>query len=264
MNNQEKINYANWIPAKMPVTLGMVSAIFVLLFCLSFLFPGSMPVLILRVILAVSSGFTLAFFGYMTHARKLLSYEGEGIQGKILDNVLRYLYWDGNGKLLDIGCGSGALTIKAAKKYPEARLWGMDYWGATWDYAQSQCETNAKLEGVAERTTFQKGDAAHLDFPDAHFNAAVSNFVFHEVKTQPDKLLLIREALRVLQPGSPFAFEDVFFSKSHYPDLDTILAELTKEVTEIHFVDTRQNDFVPKSLRTPMIAGHMGLIYGKK
>ena len=52
----------------------------------------------------------------------LLSYEGGGVQGKILDNVLRYLDWNGSGMLLDIGCGSGALTVKAAKKYPHARL----------------------------------------------------------------------------------------------------------------------------------------------
>ena len=194
----------------------------------------------------------------------MLSYDGGGVQGKILENVLNYLDWNGNGKLLDIGCGSGALTIKAAKKYPDALLTGMDYWGAMWDYAQSQCEANAQLEGVGDRIAFRKGDAAHLDFPDAQFDAAVSNFVFHEVRAQPDKLALIREAMRVLKPGASFAFEDVFYSKSHYPDLEAMLTALSKEVAELHFVDTRQNGFVPGVLKTPFVVGEMGLIYGKK
>jgi ubiquinone/menaquinone biosynthesis C-methylase UbiE len=178
--------------------------------------------------------------------------------------MLKYLHWEGNGRLLDIGCGSGALAVKAAKKFPKAQIVGVDEWGAMWDFAKSQCEDNARLEGVADRTTFQNGDAARLDFPDASFDAAVSNFVFHEVRSEPDKLKLIREALRVLKPGAPFSFEDAFYSKAHYPDLNALIAALSKDVAELRFVDTRQNDFVPKLLKTPMIVGEMGLIYGRK
>jgi ubiquinone/menaquinone biosynthesis C-methylase UbiE len=182
----------------------------------------------------------------------------------VLDNVLNFLDWDGRGTLLDIGCGSGAMTIKAAKKFPDAQVAGMDYWGVGWDYSQTQCESNARIEKVGDRVVFQKGDAAKLDFPDASFDAAVSNFVFHEVKSQSDKLALIREALRVIKPGGAFSFEDVFFSKTHYKDLDRILAELSKDVTEIHFVDTRNSGFVPNSLKTPLVIGEMGLIHGRK
>ena len=264
MINTEKPDYANWIPKRLLTTSFAFGVLFAFLFLLSFLLPGNVPLIIFRILMGLISLFMLSFSGYMAYARRLLSYDGGGVQGKILDNVLRYLTWDGNGKLLDIGCGSGALTIKAAKKYPSAQVLGMDYWGAMWDYAQSQCETNARLEGVAERTIFQKGDAAHLDFSDAQFDAAVSNFVFHEVRTQPDKLELIREALRVLKPGAPFAFEDIFYSKKNYPNLDEMLTILSKEVMELNFVDTRQNNFVPKYLKTPLVAGEMGLIYGKK
>jgi len=264
MTDHKEPDYANWIPRKLLIVSGLLGGIFLVLFLMSFLMAGGTGWIILRILLAAVAALTLLFFGYMAYARGLLSYDGGGVQGKILDNVLNYLDWDGNGKLLDIGCGSGALSIKAAKKYPNALLIGMDYWGAMWDYAQSQCETNAQLEGVADRIAFQKGDAAHLNFPDAQFDAAVSNFVFHEVRTQPDKLALIREAMRVLKPGASFAFEDVFFSKKHYPDLEAMLAMLSKEVAELHFVDTRRNDFVPGVLKTPFVAGEMGLIYGKK
>lgn len=264
MKRQETLDYANWIPVKLLIASGSSGGGLAVLFGLSFLVSGGPVLVLLRALLAAAAGLFLCFFGYMSRARRLLSYEGGGVQGKILDNVLNHLHWAGNGALLDIGCGSGALAIKAAKKYPQARVIGMDYWGAPWDYAKSQCETNARIEGVGSRVTFQKGDAARLDFPDAHFDAAVSNFVFHEVRSQPDKLALIREALRVIKPGGAFAFGDVFYSKTHYPDREALVAELSKDVAELHFVDTRKNDFVPRFLRTPLVAGQMGLIYGVK
>ncbi|MFT8889201.1 MAG: class I SAM-dependent methyltransferase [Ethanoligenens sp.] len=264
MEQNMRPNYANWISVRLLIISGTAGIALAVLFAISFLLPGSAPFVILHVLLAVAAVAVLAFFGYMVHARRLLAYEGGGVQGKILDNVLRYLDWDGNGTLLDIGCGSGALTLKAAKKYSTAQVIGMDYWGAMWDYAQSQCEANAQLEGVAARAVFQKGDAAHLNFSNEYFDAAVSNFVFHEVHTQPDKLALIQEAMRVLKPGAPFAFEDVFYSKKIYPNLNALVEALSKEVAELRFVDTRKNDFVPQFLRTPLIAGEMGLLCGKK
>lgn len=264
MAELQKPDYANWIPRRLLTFSGALGGILAILFCLSFLLHGGVWVIVLRVLLGAGAAVILLLFGYMAYARTLLSYEGGGVQGKILDNVLRYLDWDGNGTLLEIGCGSGAMSIKAAKKFPRASVTGMDYWGEMWDYAQNQCESNARLEGVADRVSFQKGDAARLDFPDGQFDAAVSNFVFHEVRTQPDKLALIREALRVLKPGAPFSFEDVFYSIKNYPDLQGLIDALSKEVTELRFVDTRQNDFVPRYLRTSLVAGQMGLICGRK
>ena len=260
----QKLDYASWVPKKLIVMIGTVSGVFFVLFLLSFLIESNVVILISRAILLLIAIFFLSMFAYFSHAQKLLSYEGGGAQGKILDNVLNHLNWDGNGKLLDIGCGSGAMAIKAAKKLPNAEILGIDYWGTEWDYGQKQCENNAKLEGVSERIRFQKGNAAKLDFEDETFDSAVSNFVFHEVRSQPDKLALIREALRVVKPGGSFSFSDVYFSKSHYKNLDGLITELSKEVTELHFVDTRKENIIPKFLITPFIAGDMGLIYGKK
>ena len=73
------------------------------------------------------------------------------------------------------------------------------YWGAEWNYAKEQCEKNARIEGIADRVTFQKGDAAKLDFADETFDAAVSHFVFHDVHSAKAKRDVVREALRVLK-----------------------------------------------------------------
>lgn len=261
---KESPNYACWIPKKLLAATGGAGALLAVLFALSFLFGNTAIVVIIRVMIMLAAFLCLVMFFYMLLAYRMLSYEGGGIQGNVLDNVLKQLPWDGNGTLLDIGCGSGALAVKAAKKYPLAQIVGVDDWGEKWDYAQTQCENNARIEGVTGRVRFQKGDAAKLQFPASFFDAAVSNFVFHEVTSQPDKLLLIREALRVIKPGGAFCFEDVYFSTHFYPDLDGLLEALRADVSELHFVDARKSKFVPSILKTPMILGNMGLLYGKK
>lgn len=63
------------------------------------------------------------------------------------------------GKMLDIGTGSGSLIIKLAKAFPESQLTGIDYWGSDWEYSEAQCRRNAELEGVSKRVTFLKAAA---------------------------------------------------------------------------------------------------------
>ena len=103
-----------------------------------------------------------------------------------------------------------------------------------------------------------------LDFANDTFDVAVSNFVFHEVRSQPDKLALVREALRVVRPGGYFVFEDVFYARSHYGDIQVFVKALEPYVSEIHFVDMRHPDYTPAFLNTPLILGQMGLIYRRK
>jgi ubiquinone/menaquinone biosynthesis C-methylase UbiE len=205
---------------------------------------------------------TTVYFGI---CRCLFSYKGKSrIQSKVLDYVLSYLQFE-HGSILDIGCGNGALSIKAAKKLADATVTGMDYWGTVWDFAKEQCEANAKQEGVQDRISFRKGDAAKLDFSDESFDAAVSNFVFHEVKSQPDKRLVVREALRVVKKGGAFAFHDLFFEKKFYGDINDFVRQLkTEGIREIHLVSSKDEKFIPKILKSRFMLGRIGLIYGIK
>ena len=120
------------------------------------------------------------------------------------------------------------------------------------------------MEGVSAHVSFREGDAAQLSFLDGTFDAAMSNFVFHEVRSQPDKLALFQEMLRVLKPGGYFVIQDTFYDKRVYGDIDAFMEKLRPRVKELHFIDTRKPDYAPKFLNTPLILGQMGLIWGRK
>ena len=95
--------------------------------------------------------------------------------------VLSHLDYDGQEKILEVGCGSGALIIRAALTWSKAKVIGIDYWGAVYTYSKALCEKNAASEGVASRCVFQHGDAKQLDFPDESFDVVISNYVYHNV-----------------------------------------------------------------------------------
>lgn len=221
---------------------------------------------ILSIIVGILFVLVAAFTVYMWRCRVLFDFRRGGLMGKIHQYLVDHLDWDGNGTLLDIGCGAGALTIRCARRFPLARITGMDYWGPEWSYAKEQCEQNARLEHVADRLTFCKGDAAALDFPDGAFDAAVSNFVFHEVRTQSDKRKVVREALRVVKKGSSFAFQDLFSQQKLYGDMEEFIEELKKEgIEDIHYIPfVERQGFIPGFVQAPWMLYGIGLIYGKK
>ena len=244
--------YGNWVSRRLVSIPAVVGIGFVLLAGLSLVF------------VIPAAGFLLVS-AYFAYARYLFAPGGGDVQGMIWSTLLEHLEWDGRGRALDIGCGSGALSIGLAKKFPAATVVGVDHWGKQWEYSKSLCERNAAFEGVEERVTFQKASASSLPFPDESFDVVVSNLVFHEVRDAPDKQKLIREALRVVRRGGLFAFQDLFLIRRMYGDVDALLASIRAwDVAKVEFVETHKAPFVPSALKLPFMVGIMGLIVGEK
>jgi ubiquinone/menaquinone biosynthesis C-methylase UbiE len=157
------------------------------------------------------------------------------------------------------------LPIKLARKFSNAQVTGIDYWGKKWEYSKSNCESNAKAEGVNDRVEFEKASAIKLPFEEGYFDAAVSNLVFHEVSEAKDKRQLIKEALRVVKKGGKFAFQDLFLFKQVYGDIDSLLADIKSwGTTKVEFIETRNASFIPTTLKLPFILGKISIIKGEK
>jgi SAM-dependent methyltransferase len=135
------------------------------------------------------------------------------------------------GRLLDVGCGSGQLLIRFAKSDPGDYV-GLDYWGEDWEYSRAQAERNAALEGV-QGLRFVHGSASRLPFADASFTRVVSAMTFHEVRDVEDKTISVAEALRVLAPGGRFAFVDLFDDPKIYDGREHALEVIARNGGEI-------------------------------
>lgn len=268
--NITKPEYGNWVPKSALKTFTILCIVFGLITVVSF-FPFTeewIPdaVLLWGVRGLLSMLCCLLFCGLFIfyRAHRVFAYDGGRLSQRIITYVAGHVQCEDAKRILDIGCGSGALAIEMAKRFPGGEVTGIDYWGKGWNYGQSQCERNARIEGVEGRIRFMRGDAAKLPFADGEFDVVVSNFVFHEVQGQPDKKLVVKEALRVVKPNGLFVFHDLFYDKSKYgcsEDLEEFLKGLTQEV---HLKPTVEEIAVPKSVRTGIFLKNIGLIYGVK
>lgn len=248
----KKPDYGNWVSVKLIYIPGAITLVFLGVSVV-------LPALLIGAVL-----FFLPFV-YFAYARHRFSHKGGDIQARIQGLLLDYLDWDGEGKVLDIGCGNAPLTIKIAKKYPDAEVTGVDYWGKTWEYSKSVCERNAEIAVVAKRVTFQKASASALPFGDEAFDVAVSNLVFHEVSDVRDKKDVIKEALRVVRNGGIFVFQDLFSWKRVYGGVDDLLETIRSwGIERVDFVDTGDSEFIPKALKLPFMVGTMGILHGRK
>ena len=104
--------------------------------------------------------------------------------------------------ILDVGCGTGDLSINIAKLAPEeTKITGLDYSQPMLDIAKQKAEK----AGVAGRISFTAGDASQLPFPSEHFDCVGISFAFRNL-TYNNRLcpLHLAEVKRVLKPGGRY------------------------------------------------------------
>ena len=232
-------HYGSWMSNPVFYVIGALLALSVVLAVLSF---AVFHITALGVVFVIAALLLLALLLWITWIRRQYAFGGGGMMEQVHQVVLSHLDFDGQGQLLEVGCGSGALSIRAALTWPDAQITGMDYWGVAYGYGQAMCEKNAESEGVAARCRFQHGDANKLDFPDESFDAVVSNYVYHNIMGS-DKRALLLETLRVLKKGGVFALNDEMKPRM-YGDMEAFAQELRDMGYEdVRLIDTATEGF---------------------
>lgn len=107
------------------------------------------------------------------------------------ENFISRLKLHAGMRVLDVACGTGNLSIPAAKL--GARVTGLDI--AT--NLLEQARQRAKEQGLSD-TEFVEGDAEQIQFPDASFDAVVT---MYGAMFAPRPELVAKELLRVCKPG---------------------------------------------------------------
>ena len=253
-------DYGNWMPVSMLWLVGGLAALAAVISLLSF---AVFHITALGVVFVIAAVILLALLLWCAWIRRQYAFGGGGMMDRTHLVVLSHLDFDGQGQLLEVGCGSGPLSIRAALMWPEAKVTGIDYWGADFGYNQTMCEKNAASEGVAARCRFQHGDANKLDFPDKSFDAVVSNYVYHNIMGS-DKRALLLETLRVLKKGGVFAINDNMKPRA-YGDMEAFAQELRDMGYEdVRLIDTAQEAFGSRRRAAMMMLGASRMLVGRK
>lgn len=104
-------------------------------------------------------------------------------------------------RVLDLGCGTGTLTVAIAKALPDAVVTGLDA-----DAEALGIATN-KARRVDVNVSLHRGFSTDLPFRDGQFDCVVSSLFFHHL-TSEAKIATLRETRRVLASGGSLHVAD--------------------------------------------------------
>lgn len=117
------------------------------------------------------------------------------IEATVRETVARATLTDSE-HVLELACGTGALTTRLLKKWPGLTITALDISGGMLEKA---------LFRVGTRVSFLRADAQELPFSSSQFDAVISCNAFHYWR-HPE--VSLREAARVLVPGGRLIITD--------------------------------------------------------
>ena len=113
-------------------------------------------------------------------------------------------------RILDLGCGTGEITRRLARRYPQAMLVGVDILDGNLALARSE------NSGFESRIRYERGDAFALDFHDDVFDLVVCR---HMSQAVPHFGSVLDEMGRVLRPGGWLHLLSEDYGMLHMPAL---------------------------------------------
>ena len=243
-----KADYKNWVPTSLLRNFiggTIISFILFIIFAGTDLVFSGRPRIICGIILGIGVLILLFSSIMLSFMYRTFDYRGKRKLAKtIIEGVAQYVEIPDGGIGLDVGCGSGALTIACAKRNPKATMVGCDIWSGSYkgEFSKKICEDNAKAEGVSN-VRFEEGNAVKLPFEDESFDVVTSNYVYHNIMGHNKQKLLL-ETFRVLKKGGVFVIHDIM-KKSNYGNIQKFVEKLKSEgYKDIKLIDTTNGMFV--------------------
>ena len=129
--------------------------------------------------------------------------------------LLRHRGGPANARLLDIGCGTGALLREAKRNFPRLAVTGLDLSAPYLSVAGRRLADWSRVELV-------EGAAEAMPFGDAEFDIVSVIYLFHELPPRTRRAV-VEEIRRVLKPGGTLILVDSLQTGDE-PDYDSLLA----------------------------------------
>jgi len=139
-------------------------------------------------------------FGVMAPEYDSIAQRGMPRYEEMLDAVAGWLP-DGARDVLELGCGTGALTLRLARRYPGAALRAVDAAPEMLDLAQRRLAA----AGVEDGVTLEAALFESLPLPVHGYDVVTSNMSLHHIAYKMPFYAKLRVALR---PGGLLVFGD--------------------------------------------------------
>ncbi len=119
-----------------------------------------------------------------------------GMDVRLRKIVIQKTQLPSEGRLLDLGAGTGDLAVEAHRQYPQAKITAADF-------TLGMMQAGQKRPG--HHPDFSAADALNVPFPAETFEAVVSGFLLRNVV---DLEAALQEQKRILKPGGFFVALD--------------------------------------------------------
>ena len=152
----------------------------------------------------VASVLCVAAAAYMVRSSRV-------VKGRLWRGHLDGLELRGSEHALDVGCGSGLVTIELAKRLPRGEVVGVDIW-RTKDHtgnSRATTEANVAAEGVADRVEIVDASMEDLPFADGEFDLVTASLSLHCLPLAKGRGAAMHEIMRVTRPGGRVVILDV-------------------------------------------------------
>ncbi len=122
-----------------------------------------------------------------------------------------------NPKILDLGCGTGNITLKALGRFPEAEVTCLDL-------SENMIEIAKNKLSDYEKVNYILGDFTKMEL-DTKFDVVLSSLALHHIETDEEKELMYKSIYDVLEKDGVFYNADVIKANSSYiEDLNNKIA----------------------------------------
>lgn len=142
------------------------------------------------------------FFGAIAERYDSLARRGMPRREEMLGALMDVLP-DGAEEVLELGCGTGALTVRISARYPEAKLLALD--GAPEMVALAQERLGQAAIQRSTEVTFEVQRFEENELPRQSYDLIASNMSLHHVEDKGPFYARLRDALK---PGGLLTFGD--------------------------------------------------------
>ena len=177
----------------------------------------------------------------------------------VWDELLAALNLRGDERILDVGCGRGAVLLLAAQRLRSGVVTGIDLWQAQDQSgnALQATQDNVLAVGVSRCVELHTGDMRQLPFADHSFDVIVSSLAIHNVPDAAGRARAVQEIARVLKPGGQVLLADFKY-----------VGDYTKTLREAGLVEVQTRSLGPRFwyggpwAATSLVTGRRRLVEG--